>query len=398
MGDRSMQGKEILVIGAGASGLAAAYALRELGKPVRVIDKGSRAGEAWYHRHPQLHLNTHRLLSRLPGMTIPEWCGAFPSRDSIIWYLDEYARKLDAPIDYGVNVQQIKHTDIGWEVVTDAGTYNTTDVILATGHDQLPYIPDWEGRSAFTKPLIHAADFGDVENYRNKRVLVVGAGNSGTDILNHLAGIDTEQLWVSVRHGPAIFPKRLWGIPLQPLAAVFARLPVRLVDKLLKLTEYLAFGNLRKWGLPSHPQGGASRLLKSGIAPAIDNGFVAALKAGRIEVVSSIRNFDSEGAHLSDGRYIKPDIVIAATGYRMDLKSILGPIGVLTDSGSPRFHGVQQHSAYLGLWFIGMEAALPGYFYMASKDGREIARAIKLKQTPDRLHTDEIRVLTEPAS
>ena len=78
-----------IVIGAGASGLAAANALRRRGIQVRIIDGASRAGEAWYHRHPQLRLNTHRLLSALPGLAIRKATGAFPSRDSIIRYLDD---------------------------------------------------------------------------------------------------------------------------------------------------------------------------------------------------------------------------------------------------------------------------------------------------------------------
>ena len=85
-----------MVIGAGASGLAAAEALRGRGIPVRIIEQANRAGEAWYHRHPQLRLNTHRQLSALPGLAIPKAAGAFPSRDSIIHYLALFRAGLRA--------------------------------------------------------------------------------------------------------------------------------------------------------------------------------------------------------------------------------------------------------------------------------------------------------------
>lgn len=110
-----------MVIGAGASGLAAAQALRGRGIPVRIIERANRAGDAWYHRHPQLRLNTHRQMSILPGLAIPKATGAFPSRDSIIHYLGDYAARLDAPIDYGVEVTRIDRTRSSWVVTTRAG-------------------------------------------------------------------------------------------------------------------------------------------------------------------------------------------------------------------------------------------------------------------------------------
>ena len=80
---------EVIVIGAGANGLAAARAVDARGIPVRILERAARAGDAWYQRHPQLRLNTHRILSGLPGCEIPKSAGAFPARDSIIRYLDD---------------------------------------------------------------------------------------------------------------------------------------------------------------------------------------------------------------------------------------------------------------------------------------------------------------------
>jgi cation diffusion facilitator CzcD-associated flavoprotein CzcO len=370
----------VIVIGAGASGLAVAYALRERGISVLIIEQASRAGESWYHRHPQLRMNTHRHLSKLPGMAIPKAAGAFPSRDSIIQYLDDYANKLDVSIHYGVSVRRIDRSDANWMIETDAGVYTTRHVVVATGHDRVPHMPNWPGRETFEKQLIHAADFGDIANYWSKKVLVIGAGNSGTDILNHLATIETDRLWVSVRHGPVIFPTRLYGVPIQRLSTVFAKLPARVVDSLLALTEYIAFGDLKKWGLRKHPQGGATRLLQTGTAPAIDNGFITALKAGKVEVVPEIQRFESARVQLIDEQYIEPDIVIAATGYRTDLKPMLGHLDVLDASSAPTIHGSQQLDAYPGLWFSGMRPRLTGFFHMAGKTAQEIASAIHAEQ------------------
>jgi len=367
----------VIVIGAGASGLAVAYELRERGLPVRIIDKAFRAGEVWHHRHPQLRLNTHRYLSGLPGMVIPKTAGAFPSRDDIIQYLDNYAEQLDVPIEYGVNVKHINRKKGVWLIETNKGVYSTRHVVVATGHDRVPLIPSWPGRKSFKNKFIHASDFGQLSSYRGKKVLVIGAGNSGTDILNHLSNIETQKIWVSVRHGPVIFPTHLYGVPVQLLSPILAKLPTPVVDGMLRLTEFLAFGNLKKWGLRKHRDGGATRLLISGTAPAIDNGFIAALKAGKVEVVAEVRAFEVDSVQLVNEQYIEPDIVIAATGYRTGLESIFMFGGVLNESGVPPVQGKQQLKDYPGLFFTGMQPGLPGFFYAAGLTGREIAKAIE---------------------
>lgn len=163
---------------------------------------------------------------------------------------------------------------------------------------------------------------------------------------------------------------------MQLLSPLFAVMPVRFADTMLALTERIAFGNLATWGLRKHWQGGVTRMLTTGISPAIDNGFVAALKAGKVTVVPEIDCFDGAGVRLMDGQYIEPDVVIAATGYRTGLQTILGHTEVLDDAGMPRIHGDEQLEAYAGLWFIGMQPRLTGYFQMAGSTARKIARAI----------------------
>jgi len=367
----------VIVIGAGASGLAAAQELRARGIPVRILDQATRPGDAWYHRHPQLRLNTHRHLSALPGLAIPRSAGAYPTRDSIIRYLDDYAARLDAPIDYGIQVTRVDAYENGWAIETDAAVYRARHVVVATGLERVPHIPDWPGRDHFSGKLLHAADFGEVTQYRGKDILVVGAGNSGSDILNHLAGIDVGRVWVSVRHGPVVFPRLLYGIPVQRLSPLFSVLPTRVADALLSLTEYVAFGRLSRWGLRKHPDGGVTRLLESGTSPAIDDGFVAALKVGKITVVPEVERFDATGLRLVDGQYVQPEIVISATGYRSGLEAILGHTGLLDKLGVPLIHGAEQMDGYRGLWFTGMRPRLTGFFHLAAKSAREIAGAIE---------------------
>jgi cation diffusion facilitator CzcD-associated flavoprotein CzcO len=249
-------------------------------------------------------------------------------------------------------------------------------VVVATGFDRVPHTPAWPGRENFAKRLVHAADFGNLAQYRGKNILVVGAGNSGSDILNHLVTIPTGKLWVSVRHGPVVFPQRLWGFPVQRLSPLMALLPVRAVDRMLALTELVAFGRLEKWGWRRHPAGGATRLVDAGISPAIDRGFVAALKAGKLSLLPEIERFEPATVCLADGQRIEPDVVIAATGYRSGLESMLGHLDLLNDRGIAEIHGNQQDARYPGLWFTGMQPRLTGFFHLAGQTARAIASAI----------------------
>lgn len=298
---------------------------------------------------------------------MPRSAGAFPDRDNVVRYLDEYARTTDIPIEFGVRAEHLQLDQDEWLVETNRGPRRARNVVIATGPDSVPHIPEWPGRERFVGELIHSAQFGDLERYRGKSVLVVGAGNSGADVLNHLASIETGPVWVSVRYGPTVFPTWLWGVPGQRTSTLTEPLPVWMADGMLNLTERIAFGNLRRWGLRKHPDGGATRLLRDGVAPAIDNGFIAGLKAGRTTVAPEIKRFTDREVELSDGRKLQPDVVICATGYRTGLDTLVGYLGILDDLGNPQIHGNGQDPRYPGLWFIGMQPRLVGMFQAATR-------------------------------
>ena len=370
----------VVIIGAGISGLALTWRLERLGIRPLVLDGTPRVGETWRRRHEQLRLNTHRHFSQLPGLALPREAGPFASRDAVIRYLEAYIRKFRSPIRFGISVAGIERLDDGWRLQTTQGEVLACHVVVATGRERIPVVPRWPGLSKFTGRLIHAADFGDVENYRDRSILVVGGGNSSIDVLNHLVRMRTGQLWLSVRTGTTIVPTWLLGIPVQRLSGVMSWFPPRLVDHLLTMTEHVAFGDLRSFGLPGSSVGAATRLAQEGVAPAVDDGFIAALKSGQIAVVPAVASFEHENVVLSDKRRLQPDVVIAATGYSPGLENLVGHLDVLDARGIPRFQGAEADAAHPGLWFLGMRPQLFGNFHAARRDSgplaRKIARAI----------------------
>lgn len=192
----------VLILGAGLNGSTAAYELKKIGAQPVILDASGQSAAPWRDRHDQLKLNIHRLISHLPGMRIPRRFGAFPSRNDIVRYLEDYEQLLDVPIFRNVHVNRIDPVRQGWQLTASDGIWQARNVIIATGHEHVPVIPSWPGRNEFTGELVHAAHFGQVNHFQDKRVLVVGAGNSGTDVLNHLVRIRTNALWVTRRGFP----------------------------------------------------------------------------------------------------------------------------------------------------------------------------------------------------
>lgn len=365
-----------IVIGAGAAGLAAAHALIDAGIATEVLEREGRLAEPWHRRHDNLHLNTHRELSTLPGVAYPAGTPAFPHRTAVIRHLNDFAVTHRLPIAFGIVVEAVEFRGDHWLVRTNAGLRAARHVVVATGRDRLPFIPAWKGMDDFAGRIIHAAEFGRASDYAGKKVLVIGAGNSGFDALNHLSGVATGQIWLSARSGPALLPKRIGQIAVHRFSPIVASLPVKLADRAIAATQRLVFGDLRKYGLPASPSGGASRLGSDYTAIASDDGAVDAIKAGRVLVVPQIREFRRDGVVLENGELIAPDIVIAATGYRTGLETMLGQLGVLDARGMPLFNGGAGDPKLPGLWFTGMRPSIRGCFSNARLLGAAIAKKV----------------------
>ena len=330
------------------------------------------------------------MFSHQPGVRIPRRCGPFPARDDYVAYLQDYAAGMRLRL--GTRVDRVDRADGGWELRLDGGSVGAAHVVIATGPDAEPVMPSWPGMAGYPGTVIHAGQFRNVAEMAGLDVLVVGPGNSGADLLGHLARSDAGKLWLSARSGMTITPLRLGGVPLHSVSILGRYLPLRWQDTNARAVQRLAFGDLTRLGYPRSALGAFTRAAADGVTVAVDDGFVRALKAGRVTMKSAIDRFVGPQVCFTDGTSCAPDAVICATGYRPGLEQIAGHLVTLDTYGMPPFTGACSSPLHPGLWFFGLDRSIYGNMHVRRRQARQLARAITRQstagqgRTPHRAH------------
>lgn len=377
---RAVNGDErsdVIVIGAGPGGLAAAAELQRVGRRVLVIDKADAVGSAWRRHYERLHLHTVRWTSHLPGYKIPRSYGEWVAREDVVRYLEDYAKHHRLDITFGVSAERLDRTERGWSVNTAGhGDLNAPVVVVATGYNHTPDLPDWPGRAEYRRQLLHASGYRNATPFRGKDVLVVGTGNTGAEIAVDLVEGGAARVRLAVRTVPTFVRRKVGPLPNSAVSIVLRRLPVKLVDRIIDVSSRLNTPDLSQHGLPRPPAGVYTRLLADGAVPIIDVGLIDAVQAGQVQVVPAVVGFDGETVLLADADPISPDAVIAATGYRQGLEKLVGHLGILDARGRPLARGGTTHSAAPGLYFTGFTNPLSGMFREMRIDATRIAASV----------------------
>jgi cation diffusion facilitator CzcD-associated flavoprotein CzcO len=372
---------EAIVCGAGTAGLASAAALRAAGAEVVVLERTDRVGASWRTRYDDLRLNTPGWMSTQPGYRASRRrYGEYPTRDAWIRYLEDYAAHHRIDVRFGTQVRRLEPADEEWRLETDGEGLRARFVVIATGFDHDPELPDWPGRDSFSGGLIHSSAYRNPEPYRGRDVLVVGPGTTGSEVATLLARGGAGRVRVACRTPPNMTVRKIMGASVNIHGLVLERLPLRVADQVGWLSQRRLFGKLDRYGLPRSPIGIATQSRRQQ-APAYDSGFVGLLKSGRIEIVAAVEGFDGEDVLLADGTRIQPQAVIAATGYGRGLRPLIGHLGVLDEDGKPLVVGGSEHPSARGLFFNGYRSNLSGQLRLMRLDAWAIARAVK-KQRP----------------
>jgi putative flavoprotein involved in K+ transport len=292
---------------------------------------------------------------------------------AIMQYLEQYAAHHRLEPRFGIEATRIDRDNSHWSVRTTAGTIPTRVVVVATGYTRLPRFPRWPG--SFDGPVVHSVDYRNPQPYRDQDVLIVGAGNSGTEIAVDLAEGGAARVRIAVRTAPNILRRDVKGFPIQLLGIVFRRLPPRLLDLLIHVLERATVPDLSAYALP-RPSAPFSQFRRTATVPIFDVGFIDAVRSGVIEVVPGVTALDGRAVVLADGSRVFPDAVVAATGYYPALKPL---VGHLTEIGE---HGIP--SPQTRLHFIGMRIPISGFLHEVGGDARRIAANVASELTTGR--------------
>ena len=365
---------DVAIVGAGSAGLATAALLGKRGLAPVVLEAGPEPGAAWRARYDRLHLHTPRLLSGLPGLRMPRRYGRWVGRDDLIEYFADYAAAHDIELRTGIRVERIERSDGGWTLRTPGGALRARTVVVATGYNGAPFVPDWPGRDGFTGELVHSSEYRNPVPYRGRDVLVVGAGNSGAEIAHDLADGGARSAKLSVRTPPQIVRRATAGIPAQLIGMAIKRMPPHWVDPISKAQRRLSIPDLSAHGLPRPAQGIRTSFVATGTTPILDVGIVDAVRHGRVQIVAAVEGFDGADVLLADGSRVTVDAVVAATGFRAGLEELVGALGVLGPRGLPV--AAEGEQALPGLWFVGFVPTLGGQLREGSIAAAKVAAGV----------------------
>jgi cation diffusion facilitator CzcD-associated flavoprotein CzcO len=358
-----------VVVGAGPAGLAAAAMLRRAGADVLVLERGDRVGTSWRSHYRSLRLHTVRSLSGLPGAPLPRSYGRWVAGSDFLAHLERYAERERVEVRTATEVRRVDAGEAGLVVTTGEEPIPAAAVVIATGYNREPIVPGWaDGR------VVHSSANRDPGPYRGRDVLVVGAGNSGSDIALDLARGGAGRVWLSTRSAPGLVPRQALGLPAQVAAIPLSRAPRPLADAIARLERRLFLGDLAPYGLRAG-EGIFSRHARRSDLPILDHGFARAVRAGAIAVVPAVEAIDGDEVVLAGGGRLRPNAIVAATGYRPALVPLVGHLRVLGPGGLPLHHGGAVHPDVPGLHFTGFRNPITGALRELRFEARAIAGA-----------------------
>jgi cation diffusion facilitator CzcD-associated flavoprotein CzcO len=362
---------EVLVIGAGPSGLAVGACLQQRRIDFVLLERERQVGSSWRRHYERLHLHTIKSRSSLPFRNFDRDYPRYVPKFLFVRYLDDYAASFNLMPRFGENVHAVRKQANGWVIESTSKAFIASHLVVASGLNADPVIPHFPGAGQFRGRMLHGGAYVDATPFAGQRVLVVGMGNTGAEIALDLCEHGAETT-ISIRDGVHIVPRDLFGVPIQLVATVASRLlPLKISDTLFPTILDFALGNLSRHGIRRPRQGILEQAARSGKIPVLDVGTAKLIRDGRIKIMPAMASISEDGALFEGGQQRSFDAIIFATGYRSGCQSFLSEDSLRVMDGDPTIH------------FVGFRNSVTGLLWEISKEAQLVARNIALSRRND---------------
>ncbi len=376
--------QKVCVIGAGSSGIAACQVLNARGLAFDCFEKGSEVGGNWRYENDNgmssayrsLHINTSRGLMAYRTYPMPDDYPDYPNHFQIARYFDDYVDHfaLREKICFRSEVVSVVPADGEWEVTVedrDGGRESRRyrAVLIANGHHWSPRLPEppFAGAKQFEGEQVHVHHYREPDVLRGKRVLVLGIGNSATDIAVEASRI-ADRTFLAMRRGAYVMPKYLNGKPTDEAASkLLTMMPLAVQRFVLGKMLGLTAGEMTAYGLPAPDH----KLLEA--HPTVSAELLSRLGHGDIEVKPNIERFaGGRTVRFVDKSEEEIDLVIYCTGYKISFPFLNESLISTTDNRLPLYRRVVSVE-HPGLYFIGFIQPLGAIMPLAEAQAEWVA-------------------------
>lgn len=379
-----MQKKRVCVIGAGPSGITALKNLLDEGLEALAYDRNHDVGGNWIFSddvsHSSVFETTHiissKTLSQYEDFPFDEFetgISDYPSHDELRRYFQAYAKKFELyeHISFGTMVKHCKRIDGStWEVTIERDGKESvetfTDLIVCNGHHWQPRWPQFKGE--FTGEYLHSHQFKRAAPFKDKKVLVIGGGNSACDVAVETSRVSAKTS-ISWRRGYKIIPKFLLGKPTDIIGEGLTWMPLGFRNWTANLISNFFIGSNELYGLqkPSTKFGETH--------PTINDELLYRIRHGKVHPKVNIDRFEGKTVHFIDGTQEDFDAVIACTGYVL-AHPFFDKDFIDYSSGPVPLYLKMFHAEYQNLYFVGMFQPLGCIWPLAEWQARIAAREL----------------------
>ncbi|XP_073120404.1 probable indole-3-pyruvate monooxygenase YUCCA4 [Henckelia pumila] len=365
-----------VIVGAGPSGLAVAACLQENGVPCVILERSDCIASLWQQRtYERLKLHLPKQFCQLPLLDFPESFPKYPTKHQFISYLESYANhfSIEPRFRQAVSSADFDSATGFWRIRTGDSLYLSRWMIVATGENAEPNVPEIHGIERFRGPVLHTSVYKSGSEFQKQRVLVVGCGNSGMEVSLDLCRRNATPHMV-VRNSVHILPREMFGISTFTIAMTLNKwLPLKIVDKFLLVVANFTLGNTDRLGLGRPKTGPIELKNATGKTPVLDVGALSYIKSGKIKVMEGVKEVTQNGAKFMNGQEKEFDSIILATGYKSNVPKWLEGSDFFTKDGMPKTPFPNGWKGENGMYVVGFtKRGLLG----ASSDAVKVARDI----------------------